>query len=135
MNYKIIDIEGIGQVYAAKLAAVGVKNTNDLLNKCATPKGRQEMEEATGIGHELILKWTNHADLMRVKGVAGQFAELLEASGVDTVKELRNRKAENLQAKMVSINEEKKLVRRVPVVSEVERMIDFAKQLEPIMKY
>jgi len=117
------------------LDAVGVKNTNDLLNKCATPKGRQEMEEATGIGHELILKWTNHADLMRVKGVAGQFAELLEAAGVDTVKELRNRKAENLQAKMVSINEEKKLVRRVPVVSEVERMIDFAKQMEPIMKY
>jgi len=93
------------------------------------------MEETTGIGHELILKWANHADLMRVKGVAGQFAELLEAAGVDTVKELRNRKADNLQAKMATINEQKKLVRRVPVVSEVERMIDFAKQLDPIMKY
>lgn len=135
MNYKIIDIEGIGEVYAAKLAAVGVKSTNALLDKCSTPKGRKEMEEATGIGHELILKWTNHADLMRVKGVAGQFAELLEAAGVDTVKELRNRKADNLQAKLAEINEKKKLVRRVPVVTEVERMIAFAKQLDPIMKY
>lgn len=135
MNYKIIDIEGIGQVYASKLAEAGVKTTNDLLDKCATPKGRKEMEEATGIGHELILKWANHADLMRVKGVAGQFAELLEAAGVDTVKELRNRKADNLQAKMASINEQKKLVRRVPVVSEVERMIAYANELEPVMKY
>ena len=97
MAYKIEQIEGVGEVYAQKLIANGVKTTEDLLAKCATKKGREKMAEATGITEKLILKWTNHADLFRVNGIAGQFAELLEAAGVDTVKEFRHRVAANLQ--------------------------------------
>ncbi|WP_290145602.1 DUF4332 domain-containing protein, partial [Muribaculum intestinale] len=84
---------------------------------------------------KLILKWTNHADLFRIKGVAGQFAELLEAAGVDTVKELRHRVADNLAPKLVAINDEKNLCNRVPSVTEIQRMIDQAKELEPIVSY
>jgi hypothetical protein len=83
----------------------------------------------------LILKWANHADLMRINGVAGQFAELLEAAGVDTVKELKNRVAANLQPKMEEVNQKKNLVNRVPSLSEVERMIAQAKDLKPMMTY
>ena len=135
MAYKVIQIEGVGETYAEKLNAAGIVTTDDLLAKCATPKGRKEVEEATGIAHGFILKWTNHADLMRINGVAGQFAELLEAAGVDTVKELRNRTAENLQAKLVEINEKKNLCNRVPAVSEVENMIAQAKELPPMVSY
>ena len=67
MGYKIIDVEGIGPVYAEKLQAAGVKTTEDLLEKCAAKKGRVAMAEATGISEKLILKWTNHADLFRIK--------------------------------------------------------------------
>ena len=135
MAYKIIDIEGIGEVYAEKLIAAGIATTANLLEKCATPSGRDKLAEETGISEKLILKWTNHADLMRIKGIAGQFAELLEAAGVDTVKEFRHRVAANLQPKMVAVNEEKHLVGRVPALSEVERMIAQAKELEPIITY
>lgn len=135
MAYNIIQIEGVGEAYAEKLIAAGIKTTDELLEKCATPKGRKEVEEATGIAHGFILKWTNHADLMRINGVAGQFAELLEAAGVDTVKELRNRKAENLQPKLQEINDQKGLCNRVPAVSEVERMIEQAKELPPVVSY
>ena len=135
MAYKIIEIEGIGEAYAAKLEAAGIKTTEDLLAKAATPKGRKELAEETGISGKLILKWANHADLFRIKGVAGQFAELLEAAGVDTVKEFRHRVAANLQPKMVEINEEKNLCNRVPSVAELERMIDQAKELEPVLTY
>ena len=135
MAYKIIEIEGIGEAYAAKLEAAGIKTTADLLAKAATPKGRKELAEETGISGKLILKWANHADLFRIKGVAGQFAELLEAAGVDTVKEFRHRVAANLQPKMVEINEEKNLCNRVPSVAELERMIDQAKELEPVLTY
>lgn len=135
MAYPIAQIEGIGEVYAAKLQEVGIKTVEALLEKCASPKGRKELEEATGIAGGLILKWTNHADLMRINGVAGQFAELLEAAGVDTVKEFRHRVAENLVAKMNEVNEAKHLVGRVPAVSEVARMIEEAKALEPVMTY
>ena len=135
MAYKIEQIEGIGEVYAEKLGAVGIKTTEDLLEKCANAKGRAAIEEETGISHKLILKWTNHADLMRINGVAGQFAELLEAAGVDTVKEFRHRVAANLQPKMVEINEQKNLCNRVPAVSELERMIAQAKELEPLITY
>ena len=135
MAYKSIDIAGIGPVYAEKLIAAGIDTAAKLLDKCAAPAGRKALEEETGINGKLILTWTNHADLFRVKGIGPQFAELLEAAGVDTVKELGHRKAENLAAKMLEVNEEKHLVRRVPVVIEVQRMIDQAKELPGVMKY
>ncbi len=135
MAYKIIGIEGIGQTYADKLEAAGIKTTDDLLEKCASPKGREKIAEETGISTKLILKWTNHADLFRIRGVAGQFAELLEAAGVDTVKEFRHRVAANLYPKLVETNEAKNLCNRVPSEKEIQKMIDQAKELEPVISY
>lgn len=135
MAYKVEQIEGIGEVYGQKLNEVGIKTTDDILAKCATPKGRDELAEATGISEKLILKWANHSDLMRINGVAGQFAELLEAAGVDTVKELKHRVPANLQAKMAEVNAEKNLCNRVPNLAEVEKMVAQAKELEPILTY
>lgn len=135
MAYKIEQVEGIGEAYAARLKEAGITTTDELLAKCATRSGRDKVAEATGISPKLILKWTNHADLFRIKGVAGQFAELLEAAGVDTVKEFRHRVAENLEPKLVAINDEKNLCNRVPSATELQRMIDQAKELEPIVTY
>lgn len=135
MAYKIIEIEGIGDVYAEKLIAAGIKTTDDLLEKAASPKGRETLAEETGISKKLILKWANHADLFRIKGIAGQFAELLEAAGVDTVKELRHRVPANLYAKLVEVNETKNLCNRVPAESEIARMVEQAKELDPKMTY
>ena len=135
MAYKIIDIEGVGDVYAEKLIAAGIEKVEQLLDKCAAPAGRKALAEATDISEKLILKWTNHADLFRINGIGPQFAELLEAAGVDTVKELKHRVAANLAAKLLECNEEEHLVRRVPVEKEVQKMIDQAKELEPRMTY
>ncbi len=135
MAYKIVEIEGVGAIYAEKLEAAGVKTTDDLLERAATKKGREQLAEATGISEKLILKWANHADLFRIKGVAGQFAELLEAAGVDTVKELRHRVPANLHAKLVEVNDAKNLCNRVPAESEIARMVEQAKELEPKISY
>lgn len=135
MAYRIIDIEGIGAVYAEKLEAAGIETAAQLLEKCASPAGRKGLAEQTGISEKNILTWTNHADLFRIKGVGPQFAELLEAAGVDTVKELGHRRADNLAAKMLEINGEKKLVHRVPVEKELQKMIDEAKELPAVMTY
>lgn len=135
MAYKIIDIQGIGPAYAEKLIAIGITTEAQLLAAGASAKGRKELEEKTGIRGDLILTWVNHADLFRVKGVGPQFAELLEAAGVDTVKELRNRNAANLAAKMLEINEAKHLCKRTPVEKEIQKYIDAAKALEPVVTY
>ena len=135
MSRKVSDIEGIGPVYEGKLNEIGIKTVEDLLERGASPKGRKEIEEATGIAHALVLKWTNMADLFRIKGVASQYAELLEAAGVDTVKELRNRVPANLHAKMLEVNEQKSLVRLPPALSMVEDFVKQAKELEPKMTY
>src|SRR5574344_2954925 len=107
MAYKIIDVEGIGPVYAEKLQAAGIKTTEEYLEKCASPSGRKTLAEETDISPKLILKWANHADLFRINGIASQFAELLEAAGVDTVKELKHRVPANLHAKVTEVNNEK----------------------------
>lgn len=135
MAYDIEQIEGIGKAYADKLRLDGIATTADLLEKGATPKGRAAIAQATGISPKLIMTWVNHADLFRIKGVAGQFAELLEAAGVDTVKELRHRVAANLQPRLAEANEKRNLCNRVPSVAEVERMIAQAKELPPVVTY
>lgn len=135
MTYKVEQIEGVGEVYAQKLATVGIKTTDDLLAKCATKSGRAKVAEESGISEKLILKWTNHSDLMRINGVAGQFAELLEAAGVDTIKEFRHRVPANLHPKLEEVNAQKNLCNRVPSLSEVEKMVEQAKQMEPIVTY
>lgn len=135
MSYKIEEIEGIGQAYADKLRAAGITTTEQLLEAGATRSGREKIAQETEISPKLILKWVNHADLFRIKGVAGQFAELLEASGVDTVKEFAHRVPANLQPKLVEVNDARNLCNRVPSVTEVEKMVAQAKELDPKVTY
>jgi len=135
MTYKIIDIEGIGPVYAEKLVAAGIDTAEKLLEKCKKPAGRKALEEETGISGKLILRWTNHADLYRINGVGPQFAELLEAAGVDTVKELKHRVPANLHPKLEEVNAAKNLVNRVPALKEVEKMVEQAKEMEGVIDY
>ena len=135
MNFKIEDIEGIGPVYGEKLSAADIKGTEDFLSRCCDPKGRKDVAEKTGISSKLILTWTNMADMMRVKGVGPEFAELLEAAGVDTVKELRHRRADNLAAKMKEVKEEKKITRAVPAESQIAEWIEQAKALDARVSY
>lgn len=132
---KIQDIEGIGPSYGEKLSATGVKTVEQLLEKGKTAQGRNELSAKSGIDENLILKWVNMADLFRIKGVGGEYAELLEAAGVDTVKELRNRNAENLYQKMAEVNQQKKLVRLVPGKKKVEKWVTEAQQLSPMIEY
>ena len=131
MNYKIEEVEGIGPAYGEKLSAAGVTDTDKLLEVCGGAKGRKSVAEQTGISEKLLLQWANQADLMRVNGVGKQFAELLEAAGVDTVKELKHRNAANLAAKMAEVNGEKKLARSTPSESQVSEWVEQAKTMEP----
>jgi predicted flap endonuclease-1-like 5' DNA nuclease len=134
-NYKIEEIEGIGPVIGQKLRTVGVTNTTTLLEHSKTPQQRKKLAEVSGLTEKQILKYANMVDLFRIKGVGSEFAELLEAAGVDTVPELAQRKADNLTKKMEVVNEEKNLVRRKPSLKEVTTWIDQAKQLPRTLQY
>ena len=132
---KLEVIEGIGPVYAGQLRAAGIATVEALLAAGASPAGRQEVEEKSGIGHALILEWVNLADLMRIKGIGEEYSDLLEEAGVDTVKELRNRVPENLHPALVRTNEAKNLVRRLPTLGMVRDWVRQAKVLPPIVTY
>lgn len=134
-QYKIEDVEGIGPTYGEKLRAAGVSNTDQLLAAGKTKKGRAELAQKTEISESLILKWVNMVDLYRVKGIGSEFSELLEASGVDTVKELKNRVPANLEKKMAEVNAQKKLTRRVPTLAVVTDWIEQAKKLPAGVEY
>jgi predicted flap endonuclease-1-like 5' DNA nuclease len=122
---KLTTIEGIGNILAKKLKANGVGSTDTLLKKGATKKG--------GIDEGRILKFVNHADLMRIKGVGGEYAEILEAAGVDSVPELARRKARNLASTIASVNATKKLVRAVPTEKRVASWVAQAGKLGRIV--
>ncbi len=134
-------IEGIGSANGLKLRNAGIRTCEALLKSCCDKKGRAAMATDTGISEAVLLEWTNRADLMRVRGVGSEYSDLLEQAGVDTVKELRRRKASNLTAAMVETNEahikktKKSIVRRTPSESEVTRWVEQAKTLEPVVTH
>ena len=132
---KINAIEGIGDVYGAKLVEVGIKKTEDLLASAADPKSRKELAAAIGVEPAKVLHWANRADLFRIKGIGEEYSDLLEATGVDTVPELAQRNAENLYKKMLEVNEEKKLVRRPPTLKQVQDWVAQAKELPRVLTY
>jgi predicted flap endonuclease-1-like 5' DNA nuclease len=135
MSYSIKDIEGIGPQYAEKLAVAGIRTTGDFLKLCAGKKGRKQIAEKTGVSEKHLLEWANRADLMRIKGIGTQYSDLLEAAGVDTVKELRNRNAQNLATKMKEVNAAKKLTRMTPALSMVQGWVTEAKKTKPMITH
>jgi len=132
---KLSEIEGIGEAYSEKLKEAGVSTLEQLLEACCEKKGRAEMADKSGLSEKLILGWVNRADLARIKGISTQYADLLKVAGVDTVPELAQRKAENLQAKMAEVNEEKNLVRKIPTTSQVEDWVSQAKELPRVITH
>ena len=132
---KLETIEGIGPVLCEKLESAGVGSCENLLETGATKKGRGEIAAKCGIAEAKMLKFVNHADLMRIKGIGGEYSELLEAAGVDSVPEMAQRNAANLVAKMTSVNEEKKLVRALPSEAQVEGWIKEAGGLPKVVHH
>jgi predicted flap endonuclease-1-like 5' DNA nuclease len=132
---KLIDIEGIGPVCAGKLEGAGIKNQAKLLEAGATPKGRKELADTCGLTAKQILGWVNRADLARIKGIGEEYADLLEHAGVDTVKELAQRRPDNLYKKMFEVNEAKKLVRAMPSEKTVAKWVEQAKALPRAVHY
>ncbi len=135
MSYRIDEIEGIGAAYAKKLFALNIKTTKSFLELCCDAKGRKQVCDQIDVSEKLLLKWANLADLMRIKGIGKQYSELLEAAGVDTIKELRNRNAENLFEKMVEVNGLKNLCNANPALSMIEEWIKQAKKLNPTISH
>ncbi len=134
-NYKIENVEGIGPVMGEKLRAVGINDTDKLLENTLTPKQRKDLAEKTEISPKLILRFANMVDLYRITGIGSENSELLEASGVDTVPALAQRNAQNLTEKLSEVNAEKNLTRKVPSLRDVEKWIEEAKTLPRKLQY
>ena len=132
---KLESVEGIGPAYATELRKGGVESIASLLKKGATKKGREDIAQVTGLSETRILAWVNRADLYRVKGVGGQYSDLLEQSGVDTVMELAQRNPKNLHETLLETNERCHLVRKVPTESQVKSWVRYAKSLKRVVEY
>ena len=132
---KLEAIEGIGDAWGAKLRGAGIKSTGALLDATATPDGRKMLAEQSGFAEATLLKWANHCDLMRIKGVGSQYADLLEAAGVDTVVELGNRNAENLFDTLTKSNNEVHRVKQLPPLGAVRNWVKQAKKMKRKIQY
>jgi predicted flap endonuclease-1-like 5' DNA nuclease len=131
----VIEVEGIGEAYAQKLKQAGIATTEALLRAGATPAGRQKIAQKTGISGKRILRWINHVDLFRVNGIQKQYAELLEAAGVDTIPELAQRDPSHLHPKLAEINQKKNLVGKLPGPDQVADWVSQAKKLPRVITY
>jgi predicted flap endonuclease-1-like 5' DNA nuclease len=128
-------IEGMRHAEATKLRKARVRTTEALLKTASTRTGRKQLSAKTGIPEKEILQWVNRADLMRVKGIGSEYADLLEVAGVDTIRELRRRNPSNLLETLIVLNTRKRLVRRLPTEGMVSAWIEEAKAVDPVVAY
>jgi len=133
---KIEDVEGIGPAYAGQLAAAGVATTDALLERGGSDAGRSRLAADTGISERLLLEWVNHADLMRLDGVGSEYADLLEAAGVDSCAELAQRNAANLAQTFQELDAARpNTVRQVPSETTIQGWIDQADKLAKVVSH
>jgi hypothetical protein len=135
MAYPITDIQGIGLDAAAILKSAGIRTTGGLLRSAKTPNQRLKLADKIGTDEKRVLAWVTAADRMRIKGVRWEYAQLLRAAGVKTVNELRFRNPQKLADGMKEANDKRTLVRLLPSVRMVERWIEDAKKLPPLIRY
>ncbi|CAL8967636.1 hypothetical protein RHODGE_RHODGE_00662 [Rhodoplanes serenus] len=135
MRYSIAELDTVVPGIAVALKAAGIRTTARLLEAAKTPKGRKTLAERTGLSPQCLLRVANYADKMRIKGVGEDYAELLEAAGVDTVRELKYRNPANLAKRMAEVNRQRKLVRTLPSEKAIERWIEAAKDLPVKISY
>jgi hypothetical protein len=135
MSYPIAELDCIEPGIAAKLKCIGIRSTGKLLERAKDPKGRKSLSEKLGIDEKCLLRIANMADRMRIKGVGEEYAELLEAAGVNTVKELKYRNPANLARQMAAANKQRKLVRLLPSEKRIGRWIEAAKRLQIKISY
>ncbi|HET7031011.1 MAG TPA: DUF4332 domain-containing protein [Candidatus Limnocylindrales bacterium] len=132
---KIEDVEGIGPAFAEKLVGIGVKTTDDFLMACGSAAGREKIAGLTGISGKLLLEWVNHVDLMRINGVGSEYADLLEAAGVDSCAELAQRNAKNLAQTFQDLDAARNTVRNIPAEGVIQGWIDQAKSLDQVVSH
>lgn len=132
---KIEDVEGIGPAFAEKLVGIGVKTTDDFLMACGSAAGREKIAGLTGISGKLLLEWVNHVDLMRINGVGSEYADLLEAAGVDSCAELAQRNAKNLAQTFQDLDAARNTVRNIPAEGVIQGWIDQAKSLDKVVSH
>ena len=132
---KIEDVEGIGPAYADKLVGIGIKSTDDFLMACGSAAGREKIAGLTGISGKLLLEWVNHVDLMRINGVGSEYADLLEAAGVDSCAELAHRNAKSLAETFQELDAARNTVRNIPTEGVIQRWIDEAKTMEKVVSH
>ncbi|GAB3566614.1 hypothetical protein GCM10027578_15820 [Spirosoma luteolum] len=135
MSVTLAELKGITEAVAAALKGQGLADSDALLEKAKTPKGRKELAQAAGVDTGVILELANRADLARVKGIGRVYSDLLEEAGVDTVKELARRSPENLHAKLMEINSTKQLTQRPPSAEQVADFVEQAKGLPAGLEY
>ena len=131
----LVNIEGIGEHYAEKLAQARIGSTQGLLKRCSTRRGRNDVARQCGVSTKKLLDFVNRADLFRIRGVGEEYSDLLEASGVDTVPELAVRNAQHLHERMICVNDKKHLVRRPPARKQISNWIQQAKTLDRAIEY
>jgi predicted flap endonuclease-1-like 5' DNA nuclease len=134
MAYSINEIPGMATDVAVVLKQEGIRTTIGFLRAANTPKQRLKMASKTGIDIKQILTWATACDRMRIKGIGAEYAKLLGDIGVKTVNDLRFRNSHNLVERMQKANKDKHVL-LLPKERTVERWIENAKKLPPLIRY
>ncbi len=134
MVVQINELEGVSAELGEKLKALNLNNSDKLLAAAAQVSDREALAEKLGVESRRVLELANRADLCRIKGIGQIYSDLLEFSGVDTVKELAQRNPANLHAAILEHASAHK-VQRTPSEADVANWVEQAKGMDRAVFY
>ena len=127
-------VGGIGLSHARRFRRSGIRTTDALLRRAATPEGRADLAERLSVNERELLELVLRIDLMRIRGLGTRYVDLLSAAGVSTAQELSTRDPDTLFALMVQINSRRRMVRRLPNLERVKAWVAEARTFQPLVE-
>ncbi len=126
---KLLSLKSMREAVLVAFQNVGIDTTEQLLERGANRGDRKKLAEETGLSEREIQSWVHRADLLRIKGMGEEYSHLLQAAGIDTMKELSGLLPSSLFSKLVMLNREENYVRRMPSETMVANWVSLAKEL------
>ena len=129
-HYDIEEIDGIGKGFGKRLRKIGIQTPTDLLEKCQDDtRYAKHIAQAMNQNEKTVSIWLNMADLLRIEGVDGKYAELLYLSGIKSSVDLATSDVNKVRFKMKNVVKNQHHAKKTPKKKLISKWIALAKTL------
>ena len=129
MYNPIAMMKGVSSELQERFAQIGIKYTQQLLERGRTASQREELAQHLGISQKNLAELVGRADMMRLHGIGGDLSLLLKEAGVLSCKVLSQQSVEPLHKRLGELHIGQRIAYHAPSRAQVRSWINEAQEL------